>query len=44
MDKNKAPKKNWEKPELVVISEAETSENVLEWTSGPPTVDPNYVP
>lgn len=32
MDNNK----EWEKPELLVISEIETSENVLEWCSGPP--------
>lgn len=29
-------KKEWEKPELTVISKIESSENVLEWSSGPP--------
>lgn len=32
--------KEWEKPELIIISSIETSENVLEWTSGPPKASP----
>jgi hypothetical protein len=32
--------KEWEKPELIIISGIETSENVLEWTSGGPPKEP----
>ncbi len=32
--------KEWKKPELIIISGIETSENVLEWNSGPPKGNP----
>jgi hypothetical protein len=32
-------KKEWKKPELIILSGIETSENVLEWTSGPPPME-----